>query len=65
MTLRFIDFITSGSQNPPAEKIRSVVSLPAFVATSAKQAYDVFFLNSQNTLFDVGRSMFDVHQFLF
>jgi hypothetical protein len=44
MTLRFVDFITNESRNsPPAEKIRSVDSLPGFVATSAKQAYAVFF----------------------
>jgi hypothetical protein len=43
MTLRFVDFITNESQNPPADKIRIEDSLPGFVATSAKQAFAVFF----------------------
>jgi hypothetical protein len=44
MTLRFVDFITNESQNPPpVDKIQSVDSLPGFVANSAKQAYAVFF----------------------
>ena len=51
-------------------KIRSSDSLPAFVATSAEQACSILYLNwsldseardGQNTLFDVGRSMLDVH----
>ena len=66
MTLRFIDFITSRSQKPPAGKIRSVVSLPAFVATSAKQAYAVFFFDRiPCSMLDVQCSMFDVHLFYF
>jgi len=64
MMLRFIDFITSGSHNPPAEKIRSVVSFPAFVATSAKQAYAVFFLIDRihYSMLNVRCSMFDVRR---
>jgi hypothetical protein len=55
MTLRFIYFKTSQphlAMSPESSQVefrRLVPLCPAFI------------LNSQNTLFDVGRSMFDVH----
>jgi hypothetical protein len=47
------------------QEIRGADSLPALVATSVEKAYFVLFLNRQNTLFDVGRSMFDVGRLFF
>jgi hypothetical protein len=63
MTLRFIDFKTSEPQNPPeTDKFRRVDSLSAIVACGHYGEVGLLslFLNWQNTLFDVGRSMFDV-----
>jgi hypothetical protein len=55
-------FYTQRTAESFGGQITSVNSLPDFVVTSAKQFYAVFFLNRQNTLFDVGRSMFDVRR---
>ena len=55
-------FYTQRTAESSGGQITSVNSLPDFVVTSAKQVYAVFFLNRQNTLFDVGRSMFDVRR---
>ena len=73
-TLRFIDFKTSKPQpaTSPAGvslfrverlsriEFRRVYLLLAFVANLASSLVQIF-LNCQNSLFDVGRSMFDVH----
>ncbi len=53
MTLRFIYFKTSES--------RQRRDLKAAEFCWVDSLCSVFFLNWQNTLFDVGRSMFDVH----
>jgi hypothetical protein len=45
--------------------IKGADSLPAQAATSMEKAYFVLFLNRQNTLFEVGRSMFDVGRSFF
>ena len=78
MTLRFIDLITSESQpaaspsivssgsNDSAEsKLEMQVRYRLFYPfTSAEEAYFVLYINRQNTLFDVGRSVFDVERSL-
>jgi hypothetical protein len=59
MTLRFIDFKTSESQNPPkADKFRRAD--PLAQRRRLRRVLLNLFLNRQNTLFDVRRSMFDV-----
>jgi hypothetical protein len=59
MTLRFIDFKTSESQNQPeADKFRRVGALAQ--RRRLRRVLLSLFLNRQNTLFDVRRSMFDV-----
>ena len=72
MTLRFVDLITNESQiaarvEHSRVEIRSVDSLLGFVATSAKQAYAVFFFKIDRIHYltlDVQGSMLDVHFFV-
>jgi len=71
MTLRFIDFKTSEPQPATSSVESNFVGLlrscsagapaaPA-LARRVRRVLLSLFLNRQNTLFDVGRSMFDVH----